>query len=138
MLSMNTKTVISKLKGTTQALFILTVNNHNKFEFIFTNTAPSTRQSFSAIFDIFRLYQASPLYRELKLRGAFINAGQLVVLKNEQIFKTIPGVYNLSSDQGNLGTFIITNVRVVWFAVTNESFSISMPYIQLATVREYF
>ena len=36
--------------------------------------------------------------------------------------------------QGNLGTSIITNVRVVWYAQMNELFNISIPYIQIASV----
>ena len=43
--------------------------------------------------------------------------------------------FYLFSDQGNLGTMIITNVRVVWFANMNDLFNISIPYIQIATVR---
>ena len=38
------------------------------------------------------------------------------------------------SDQGNLGTMIITNVRVVWYANMNDLFNISIPYIQIASV----
>ena len=36
--------------------------------------------------------------------------------------------------QGNLGCFIITNVRVVWFATLNNYFNISLPYLQIAQV----
>ena len=43
-------------------------------------------------------------------------------------------MWNLSSDQGNLGTMIVTNVRVVWYANMNELFNISIPFIQIATV----
>ncbi|KAH9642570.1 hypothetical protein HF086_011163 [Spodoptera exigua] len=40
-------------------------------------------------------------------------------------------IWNLSSDSGNLGTLIVTNVRVVWFADINDAFNISMPYITI-------
>lgn len=43
----------------------------------------------------------------------------------------IDGVWNLSSDQGNLGTFFITNIRVVWHASLAENFNVSMPYLQM-------
>ena len=33
--------------------------------------------------------------------------------------------------QGNLGTFFITNVRIVWHANMNESFNVSIPYLQI-------
>ena len=32
--------------------------------------------------------------------------------------KQYEGVWNLSSDQGNLGSFIFTNVRIVWFIIS--------------------
>lgn len=74
------------------------------------------------------------MYRELRLRGAIIQNKQLRILPQEQVYKTVHGVWNLSSEQGNLGTFIITNVRLVWFAEMNESFNISLPYLQMGSV----
>lgn len=82
-----------------------------------------------------RLYRASVLYRELKLRSAIMDGAQLRTLPQEQIYSTVAGIWNLSSDQGNLGTFVVTNVRLVWFADVNGSFNISLPYIQMAAVR---
>ena len=40
------------------------------------------------------------------------------------------GVWNLSSDQGNLGTFFLTNIRIVWFANLASNFNVSLPYMQ--------
>ncbi|XP_055643428.1 Bardet-Biedl syndrome 5 protein homolog [Toxorhynchites rutilus septentrionalis] len=134
-LTMNTKTVVSKVRGTTQALHILSAGSNSRFEFIFTNLTANNTKHFSSIFDIYRLYQASFLYRELKLRSAIVNGGQLNVLNQEQVFNTVNGVWNLSSDQGNLGLFIFTNVRLVWFAEMNNSFNISLPYMQIANIR---
>lgn len=36
--------------------------------------------------------------------------------------------------QGNLGTFFITNVRIVWHANMNESFNVSIPYLQIVSI----
>lgn len=36
--------------------------------------------------------------------------------------------------QGNLGTFFITNVRIVWHANMNESFNVSIPYLQIVSL----
>lgn len=77
---------------------------------------------------------SSKLYRELKLRGAVVHSKQLKILPLEQVITTIHGVWNLSSDQGSLGTFIVTNVRMVWFADVNEAFNISLPYLQVENV----
>lgn len=82
-----------------------------------------------------RAYISSKLYRELKLRCAVIHNKQLKILPLEQVFSTTHGVWNLSSDQGSLGTFIVTNVRLVWFADMNEAFNISLPYLQINNVQ---
>jgi Bardet-Biedl syndrome 5 protein len=50
-----------------------------------------------------------------------------------QVYAKISGVWNLSSDQGNLGTFFITNVRLVWHANLAENFNVSIPYLQVMT-----
>ena len=47
----------------------------------------------------------------------------------------IPGVWNLSSEQGNLGTFVVTNIRLVWFANLAQNFNVSIPYLQMKTIR---
>lgn len=74
----------------------------------------------------------SRLFRDLKLRGAIIKEKQLIMLPNEQLYNKVPGVWNLSSDQGNLGTFFISNVRLVWHANTAENFNVSIPYLQVS------
>ena len=63
---------------------------------------------------VFRAYETTRMYRDLKLRGALLQNKQLVLLPLEKVYEKVNGVWNLSSDQGNLGTFFITNVRVVW------------------------
>jgi Bardet-Biedl syndrome 5 protein len=45
------------------------------------------------------------------------------------VFKHVQGVWTLSSDQGNLGTFYITNVRMVWHANLAENFNVSIPCV---------
>lgn len=43
----------------------------------------------------------------------------------------ITGVWNLSSDQGNLGTFFVTNLRMAWHANLAQNFNVSIPYMQV-------
>ena len=61
--------------------------------------------------------------------------GELILLPLEEVFNRIQGVWNLSSDQGNLGTFFLTNVRVVWHANLASNFNVSMPHMQVKSVR---
>ena len=48
---------------------------------------------------VFRAYETSKMYRDLKLRGALIQNKQLRLLPLEQVYDKINGVWNLSSDQ---------------------------------------
>jgi Bardet-Biedl syndrome 5 protein len=144
-----------------EALYILTSTTKQRFEFIFTDYGTNPAH-FASIFEVFKLYQATTVYRELKLRSAILTDGQLNILPHEQVYKQLTGIYNLSSDQvinnsgplisfrphthsrarslslvsqGNLGVFCITNIRLVWYADANESFNISLPYMQIVSVR---
>ncbi|KAJ6660768.1 hypothetical protein lerEdw1_017394 [Lerista edwardsae] len=127
--------ITTKLRGQTEALFILTKCNNTRFEFIFTNVVPGSPRLFTSVIAVHRAYETSKMYRDLKLRCALIQNKQLRLLPKEQVYDKINGVWNLSSDQGNLGTFFITNVRIVWHASMNDNFNVSMPYLQIRSVK---
>ncbi|CAK8675674.1 BBSome complex member BBS5-like [Clavelina lepadiformis] len=133
--NVTTKKTNSKLRGHIEALCISTKCNNNRFEFIFTNEVAETAGLFVTVMAVYKAYDSSKLYRDLKLRGAIIQNKQLKLLPQEQVYNKISGVWNLSSDQGNLGTFIVTNVRVVWHANMNESFNVSIPYLQIQSIK---
>jgi len=134
-INISTRSAESKLRGLTEALYILTRCNNTRFEFIFTNLVPDTPRLFTSVLAVHRAYETSKMYRDLKLRGALINNGSLRLLPLEEVYDKINGVWNLSSDQGNLGTFYVTNVRLVWHANINETFNVSIPYIQMRAVK---
>merc|ERR1719387_2623900 len=132
--SVNIRLVQSKIKGSTQALIVMTRFNSTRFEFIFTSLVKNSPRLFTTVQAVFKSYETTKLYRDLKLRGAIIKEKELIMLPNEQVYDKIGGIWNLSSDQGNLGTFFITNVRVVWFAVLAENFNLSIPYLQIKSI----
>jgi len=134
-LSINIRTANSRLRGNTQALYVMTKYNNARFEFVFTNLVRQSPRLFTTVQTVYRAYDTSRLYRDLKLRGAIIKNKGLIMLPNEQLYNKLGGVWNLSSDQGNLGTFFISNVRVVWHANQAENFNVSIPYLQMAAVR---
>lgn len=129
------KTANSRLRGPAQALFVLTKFGSSRFEFVFTNLVKSSPRLFTTVQAVHRSYDTSKLYRDLKLRGAIIKDKQLQILPQEHVYNKVVGVWNLSSDQGNLGTFFITSVRVVWHANLAENFNVSIPYLQMANIR---
>lgn len=77
------------------------------------------------------------MYRDLKLRGSIVKDSELILLPQEQIFTKINGVWNLSSEQGNLGTFFFTNVRVVWHANLAVNFNVSLPWMMMVSALMY-
>jgi len=62
--------------GSTQALFVLTKFHTSKFEF-------------TSIQTVFRAYDTSRMYRDLKLRGALISDKELKLLPQEQIYSQV-------------------------------------------------
>ncbi|KAG2459295.1 BBS5 protein, partial [Polypterus senegalus] len=91
-----------KLRGQTEALYILTKCNNTRFEFIFTNVVPGSPRLFTSVIAVHRAYETSKMYRDLKLRGALIQNKQLRLLPQEQVYDKINGVWNLSSDQRSI------------------------------------
>ena len=134
MVSINTRTAKTRLRGQTQSLYIMTKFNGSRFEFIFTNLVTNSPRLFNTIQAVHRSYDGSKMYRDLKLRGAIIADKELKLLPKEEVYNKVNGVWNLSSEQGNLGTFFITNVRLVWHANMAENFNVSIPYIQMKSV----
>ena len=55
--------------GKTQAIYVLTKFHNQRFEFIFTSLAKTTSQLLGTVQAVFKSYDASRLYRDLKLRG---------------------------------------------------------------------
>jgi Bardet-Biedl syndrome 5 protein len=147
-ISANIKQAKSKLRGHTQALCVLGKFS-TRFEFIFTSLVKNSPRLFTTVQSVLRClfiltfihnfnfynraYETSKLYRDLKLRGSIVKDGDLILLPQEQIYSKINGVWNLSSEQGNLGSFFLTNVRVVWHANLATNFNVSLPYMQIVS-----
>lgn len=133
--SINIRKAKSKLRGATQALYIMTKFGGSRFEFIFTSLVQHSPRLFTTVQAVLRAYETTKLYRDLKLRGSIVRDGHLVLLPEESIYSQLKGVWNLSSEQGNLGTFFVTNVRLVWHANLAQNFNVSIPYMQMQDVR---
>jgi len=130
------KVTFSSNTGSTHSLYLRCKFNNSKFEFIFSSPLSDSQKLYAAFQAVFRSYEQTKLYRDLKLRGAIIQEKNLILLPLEKIINKYNGVWNLSADQGNVGTFIVTNVRVVWFANLAENFNVSVPYIQIKVIKK--
>ncbi|GFR43331.1 hypothetical protein Agub_g4401 [Astrephomene gubernaculifera] len=133
--SVTMRSATSRINGATQSLYVLTKYHNQRFEFIFTAPSDSSDMLFGSVQGVFRAYENSRLYRDLKLRGALIIERELKLLPLEQTYSRVNGVWSLMAEQGNLGTFFISNVRVVWYANLVEGFNVSIPYLQIRSVK---
>lgn len=138
--TITSRMIHTKLRGKNEALYMMTKVNGTRYEFIFIRLEPVlgvSRELVDLVGQVCKAYVSTRLYRDLRLRSAILSPSnkQLKMLHSEQIYNTFNGVWNLSSDQGNLGTMYLTNVRVVWHANMNELFNISLPFIQIRNVK---
>lgn len=115
-------------------VFLLCKHNNGRFEFIFASSNRRTRTVLNAMPIIQKSYASTKLFRDLKLRGAVIKHKQVILLPGETIYRKVSGVWNVSRDQGNLGSFFVTNVRVIWYAELAENFNVSIPYMQMTSI----
>lgn len=102
---------------------------------MFTSLVKNSPRLFTTTQAVMRAYETSKLYRDLKLRAFIVKDGDLILLPGEQVYSKIPGVWNLSSDQGNLGTFFLSNIRLVWHAHLASNFNVSVPYMQTKLIK---
>ena len=130
------KSTSSRLRGgTSQALYIMSKFKNGRYEFVFTSLVAKSPRLFTTVQAVSRAYETSKMYRNLKLRGAIIKDNNLLLMPDENVFSNEQGVWNLSSDQGNLGSFYITNIRIVWHANLAHNFNVSIPYLQIRSLQ---
>lgn len=131
--TINIRKAKSKLRGHTQALCVI-AKFSSRFEFIFTSLVKNSPRLFTTVQAVMRAYESTKLYRELKLRGSIMKDGEVMLLPLEQVYNKYDGVWNLSSEQGNLGTFHFSNVRVIWYANLAANFNVSLPFMQIKSI----
>ncbi|XP_034181106.1 Bardet-Biedl syndrome 5 protein isoform X1 [Osmia lignaria lignaria] len=133
-ITVNSKTIHTLHGKYMQAVHILASFRNCRYEFIFINQDSKSTRHFTSVIGIYRAYVSSKIYREIKLRSGIINDKRLILLPQETIHLTLQDIWNLSLEQGNIGTFIVTNIRLVWFADMNDQFNISIPYLVIEKI----
>ena len=132
--SVSIKKATSKTKGTTRALFLNVRYRNSTLRFILTSLVKSNPNIFSFVSKVRASYQTSGLFRDLKLRGAFVHDEELVRLPNEEVYSHITGVWSLANGKGSLGSLFVTNVRIVWYSSTTDHINASVPYLQISKI----
>ncbi|GET86804.1 hypothetical protein, conserved [Leishmania tarentolae] len=99
-----------------------------------SNGMGDQRRLYATLRAVWNAYESTRVYRELRVRSAVVQNGTLLLLDGEKVISHTSGVSSVSKDEGHLGTFIVTNIRVVWFS-TAEFFNVSVPYLQFVGLR---
>jgi len=71
----------------------------------------------------------------MKLKGFLTQDKNLILLPEEQILNKITAVSNLQNDQAVSGVLYVTNVRITWFSNNIENYNLSLPWIQIKTIK---
>ena len=85
--SINVRTTNSQLKGSTQGLYVMTKFNNSRYEFIFTSLVKNSPRLFTTVQAVYRSYETTKLYRDLKLRGAIIKDKSLIMLPGQWVHR---------------------------------------------------
>lgn len=93
--------------GNTAALYLLTRWNNQRFEFIFTSLLDTTPQLLQCIQAVHSSYEASRLFRELKLRGMLQTDST-----NACHYVWGHGDSNCNQSAATLGSLTLSNFRV--------------------------
>lgn len=88
---------------------------------------------FNILQSVYRAHDTTRMYRRVRVRSSIVRDGQPVLLSREVILDNIRNI-GLTSAIGVsnvLGTFVRTSHRIIWFSPTNESYNVSIPYIDV-------
>lgn len=139
-LSSDIRNTSSKVAGETKALAIKCKFNSNRFEFVFNaiNSSSLSPELFKIFNLIYKAYDTSRLYRDIKIKGFLTQDKQLITLPGEKVINKIMSVNSINTantEQSILGTFYLTNVRIIWFSNSLDNFNVSLPWIQVRLIK---
>ncbi|TGZ60287.1 hypothetical protein CRM22_008620 [Opisthorchis felineus] len=122
-------------RGSSESLHIIARSFGTRYEFIFTPLTKRNVQLLAILLSVYKAYDSSRLYRELRLRACLLENMKLILLPGERMYDELDGVWSLTSDQGNLGRLYITNIRAVWTSSVSANLNISLPYLHVNSIK---
>ena len=69
------------------------------------------------------------------MKGFLTQDKNLITLPKEKVVGKINGVYSVNNDQATLGTYYLTNVRIIWYSSNMDNFNVSLPWIQIRLIK---
>jgi Bardet-Biedl syndrome 5 protein len=124
----------SKVIGDTSAIYFKCRYNNNRFEFVF-NSLTNTDKIFNTFSNIYKAYDASRLYREIKIKGFITQDKNLIILQEEKLISKFTGASNIQNETAINGIAIITNIRIAWYSINMDNLNFSLPWIQIKNIK---
>ncbi|KAJ3414759.1 Bardet-Biedl syndrome 5 protein [Chytridiales sp. JEL 0842] len=117
-----------------------------KFEFVFEFPwMENTLEVINSWRSVVEMYASTKWYREVRMRAGMVEkiegeggeeeGWMLKMLEGERVIKETPGVMNLTSSHGTLGTLTLTSHRTSWHAhLDPQTLNVSIPHAQMVKV----
>ena len=133
----------SMMTGQSNILTIFCRSDKSRYELTYRNSSETNHDPYVNLSNILKLYEQGRLYREMKQNNENIydkNNKNLILLKDEKIIEKNKNIYlednnNKNDKDNNYGTLYKTNVRLIWISDKNCTFNLSMPWIQISSVK---
>ncbi|XP_065567151.1 Bardet-Biedl syndrome 5 protein-like isoform X2 [Artemia franciscana] len=117
--------------GMNEVLYIVCRYGEAKFEFIFSSQYQTAIEIYQIAQETMSMYSRTSILRQVRLRSSSIFTDSLVLAPNEEIICFVEGTWNVTAEQGTLGTFYLTRRRAVWIALCNSVYNASIPYMHV-------
>jgi len=103
----------------------------------------ASNDTFSKFKEIFKSYDNTRLYRELKLKGFIIQNKELITFSEEEPYVKSNNCINVVNDQPitgkiyliNKGVFVATNIRIAWYSTSLDNYNLSLPWIHIRNMK---
>ena len=132
----------SMLTGQSILLTIFCRSDKNKYELTYRSSSDSGHDPYINLSNILKLYEQGRMYREIKQNNENIydkNTKNLILLKDEKIVEKNKNIFydnnNNSNNNNNYGNLYKTNIRLIWISDTNPAFNLSIPWIQISSIK---
>ena len=96
--------------------------------FVFTAPKGSPMSLLMPVRRCWEQFEAVDIYREGKLRWHVAENGGLIPLPDEKVYSDFQAA-NVGEDQGTLGRLVLTNIRIVWYSLLDDTISVSIPHV---------
>ena len=136
----------SMMTGQSNILSIICKVDKSRYELEYRHSAENNHDPYINLTNVLKLYEEGRIYREMKQIYEDIidkESKKLSLLKSEKLVDTYSNISinlnnetdNINNKIGNTGTLYMTNIRIIWINDKSNNFNLSLPYIQISSIR---